>query len=234
MEPNLTLGIAWFLVFVFSTTLHEAAHAFVALKLGDRTAYEGGQVTLNPIPHIQREPFGMVFVPLLSFALSGWMIGWASAPYNPVWAHAYPRRAAWMAVAGPAANLMLVLLAAFAIRGGVTAGWFYAPETVSFSHVTAPIGEGPAAAGALILSIFFTLNLVLFAFNLLPVAPLDGSGAMPLLLSDDAARRYRLVMAQPMISLIGLLLAWKIFGVIFGPIHLTALNLLYFPLVRYY
>lgn len=234
VEQTLTFGIAWFVVFVFSTTLHEAAHAFVALRLGDPTAYEGGQVTLNPLPHIRREPFGMVFVPLISFFLSGWMIGWASAPYNPVWAHAYPRRAAWMAIAGPASNLILVLLAAAAIRGGVMAGVFHPPSSVTFSHVVTAAVEGPAAAAAMILSVFFSLNLLLFAFNLLPVPPLDGSGAMPLLLSDDAARRYRLVMSQPTLSLIGLVIAWRIFGVIFGPVHRTALNLLYYPLASYY
>ena len=58
------------MVFLFSTTLHEAGHAFAAYRLGDPTAYEGGQVSLNPLPHIQREPFGMVLVPLITFAVA--------------------------------------------------------------------------------------------------------------------------------------------------------------------
>ena len=62
--------------------------------MGDDTAYRSGQVSLNPIPHIKREPFGTVVVPLLSFAAGGWMIGWASTPYNPQWAHDYPKKAA--------------------------------------------------------------------------------------------------------------------------------------------
>ena len=111
MDPDLlVLGLTWFVVFLFSTTLHEAGHAFAAWQLGDPTAYEGGQVSLNPLPHIQREPFGMVLVPLITFALNGWMMGWASAPYDPAWAHHYPKRAGVMALAGPAANLILVLI----------------------------------------------------------------------------------------------------------------------------
>ena len=71
-DQNLiSLGLVWYVAFLFSLTVHEAAHALVALKLGDPTAYEGGQVTLNPLPHIKREPFGTVVVPLLSFGLAG-------------------------------------------------------------------------------------------------------------------------------------------------------------------
>jgi hypothetical protein len=97
----------WLVVFLISMSAHEAAHAFTAKRLGDPTAYLGGQVTLDPIPHIRREPFGMLLVPIVSYLASGWMIGWASAPYNPAWAAQYPRRAAVMAFAGPAANFII-------------------------------------------------------------------------------------------------------------------------------
>ena len=69
--------------FLFSTTVHEAMHALVAWKLGDPTAYNGGQVSLSPIPHIKREPIGMLVLPLLTAMTQGWAIGWASAPYDP-------------------------------------------------------------------------------------------------------------------------------------------------------
>src|SRR5688572_25160812 len=113
------MAAAWFVVFLFSTTLHEASHAFAAQRLGDVTAYGGGQVTLNPLPHIRREPLGMVVVPLLSFFLSGWMFGWASAPYDPIWAQRSPKRAALMALAGPLSNLLLVLIAGTVLRVGL-------------------------------------------------------------------------------------------------------------------
>ena len=130
-EQDIALGAVWYVAFLLSTTCHEAAHALAGKWGGDPTAFEGGQVTLNPIPHIRRSPFGMVVMPLLSYALGGWMIGWASAPYNPEWERLHPRRAAWMALAGPAANFTLVLLAAAAIRTGITLGYFAPPEAIS-------------------------------------------------------------------------------------------------------
>ena len=83
----IALGVIWYVVFLFSTTCHEGAHALAAKWGGDPTAFEGGQVTLSPIPHIRREPFGMVLAPILSYVLyrGEWMIGWASAPYDPSW-----------------------------------------------------------------------------------------------------------------------------------------------------
>ena len=223
----LPLGLAWFVVFLFSTTLHEASHAFIALRLGDPTAYHGGQVTLNPLPHVRREPFGMVLVPILSFFMGGWMFGWASAPYDPRWALRHPRRAAWMALAGPAANLLLVIVAGLFIRLGMRVGYFHAPQVVRFSEVTAPTDLPGAAGLATLLSVLFTLNLVLLVFNLLPLPPLDGSGVVQLLMSGDLARRYQTLVRQPMLAWVGILIAWRFFGPIFRPIHGLALSLLY-------
>ena len=98
MNPEfLLLGVIWYIVFLFSTTCHEGAHALAAKLGGDPTAFHGGQVSLNPWPHIQRELIGMVVVPILSYIMAHWMIGWASTPYDPSWQQRYPRRAAWMA-----------------------------------------------------------------------------------------------------------------------------------------
>src|SRR5580704_4114037 len=113
MKPEtLTLGLVWYVAFLFSTVCHEAAHALAAKLGGDLTAAEGGQVSLDPIPHIRREPFGMVVFPILSYAVGGWMMGWASAPFNPQWALQHPRRSAWMSLAGPGANFSLTILSA--------------------------------------------------------------------------------------------------------------------------
>ena len=108
---NIGEGLTFYVVFLFSTTLHEAAHAWAAKLGGDLTAYHGGQVSLDPLPHIRREPFGMVILPLLTALTMGFPIGFASAPYDPAWAQKYPKRSAWMALAGPAANLLLMLIA---------------------------------------------------------------------------------------------------------------------------
>ncbi len=230
---QLPLALLWYFAFLFSTVLHEAAHGYVALRLGDPTAYHGGQVTIAPWPHIRREPFGTVLVPALSFILGGWMIGWASTPYDPVWARNYPRRSAWMSLAGPLSNLILVLAAALSIRLGVALDLFYAPDSVNFSHITAATQEGIFSAVATFLSIFFSLNLILFLFNLIPLPPLDGSGAIPLFLGEENARRYLDFIQNPGFMFLGIFLAWRIFGDIFGPLHLACLNLLY-PGVGYH
>lgn len=219
-------GAAWYLVFLFSTTFHEASHSLVALRLGDDTAHRGGQVTLDPIPHIRREPFGMVIVPILSFLLGGWMVGWASAPYDPVWARNYPKRAGLMAIAGPAANLLLVLIAAALIHVGIIFGVFAPPASVTSMHMVEATHSGFFLVGVL-LSLLFSLNLLLFIFNLLPVPPLDGSSGLMLLLSESAARKYWELMSNPGLSLLGFFVAWKVFGLIYPPLQLFALNLLY-------
>jgi Zn-dependent protease len=220
-------ALVWYVAFVLSTTLHEASHALVAKLGGDLTAYEGGQVSIDPVPHIRREPVGMVVLPIVALVLIGWPFGFASAPYNPVWAEQHPRRAAWMSLAGPGANLMLVVACAVAVWLGVAVGEFQAPGSAHFTQVVSAVNGGVWDAAAFIVSIFFTLNLILFLFNLLPLPPLDGSGALALLLSEDLSQRVRKLTSQPMFGLIGLVIAWRVFGPIFDPVFTFALNVLY-------
>jgi Zn-dependent protease len=224
---ELVLGITWYVVLLVALTCHEAAHGFVALKLGDPTAFRQGQVTLDPSIHIRREPFGTVIMPILSFILAGWMIGWASSPYDPYWARQNRRSAALMALAGPAANLILVVLAGLAIRAGILLGVFHAPESVTFEQVTAATTPGFANSASVAISIVFSLNLILFIFNLIPLPPLDGSEVVSLFLSDSAAERYAQLLQQSGIRIFGLVVAWWLLDVILNPIHLLALNILY-------
>lgn len=224
---QLGVGVVWYAVLLFSLTFHEAAHAWAARRGGDDTAYLGGQVTLDPRPHIRREPFGMVIFPILSYAISHSMLGWASTPFDPSWAQAHPRRAAAMSAAGPAANALLVLASALAIRIGMAAGVFQAPVVIGFEHLVEASTQGVAATAALLLSILFTLNLLLLIFNLIPFPPLDGASAVGLLFSDAGARRVQGLLQRPQLSLVGLLLAWIAMPRIFGPIHRLAVNLLY-------
>jgi len=226
---DIASGLVYYVVFLFSTVLHEASHALAAKLGGDLTAYHGGQVTLDPRPHIKREPFGMVILPLLTSVLSGWPLGYASAPYDPRWALRYPKRAAWMALAGPGANLALLVAAALLMRLGGLAGVFYAPPSVTFGHLAASDGGELWATAAFVLSVFFSLNLVLFCLNLIPLPPLDGSAALPLVLSERAAASYQAFLFGNgrAFALMGMLVAWKIFDVVFHPIFLLAVNLLY-------
>jgi Zn-dependent protease len=225
-------GLLYFAVFLFSTTLHEAAHAWAALRGGDPTAYHGGQVSLDPWPHIRREPFGMVVLPLVSVLVSGWPLGFASAPYDPQWAERYPRRAAWMALAGPTANFALVLLAGLALRLGALSGGLTPPETIHFGALAA--GSSPAwALAGRVASAVFSMNLLLTAFNLLPVPPLDGSAVLSLGFAPETARRYQgFLRSTPMLGWIGMFAAWHVFDIVFDPIFTAAASLLY-PGVTY-
>jgi Zn-dependent protease len=174
----------------------------------------------------------MALVPVISFLAGGWMIGWASTPYDPFWARANRRAAAGMALAGPAANLLLVFLAGLGIRLGILFGVFAAPQQVTWTQVTAAPSSGFFSGMAIAVSVLFSLNLILLIFNLLPLPPLDGSEILALVLNDSAAERYREFLAQPAVAIIGLIVAWNVIDAILGPVQLLALTLLY-PGVRY-
>jgi Zn-dependent protease len=228
LTDTIALGLLWYVVFLLSTVCHEAAHSLVAKLGGDLTAFHGGQVTLNPIPHIRREPFGMVLFPLITYAMGGWMMGWASAPYDPAWSHAYPRRAAKMALAGPAANFLLAILAAIAVHIGIAIGLFTAPEYARFTQIVDPASPGVAEGLAKFLSLLFSLNVLLGAFNLIPFPPLDGFNAVCILMTESAARRFvELGASIRRYSIIGLIVSWRIFGSIYGPIFAFAFKALY-------
>ncbi|MDQ6886094.1 MAG: site-2 protease family protein [Gemmatimonadota bacterium] len=225
---QLTDAVVYFTVFLLSTTLHEAAHAWAAMRGGDLTAYHGGQVSLDPTAHIRREPFGMVILPVITALLTGWPIGYASAPYDPEWAVRHPKRAALMALAGPAANLLLVLFAVALLRLGVARGVLYPPEHIRFGHVTASDAGGYWSSIATLVGAFFSVNVLLATFNLLPLPPLDGSGALPLVLSANATRRYqKFLWSNPALGWVGMFAAWKLFGYLFTPLFVGAVNLLY-------
>jgi Zn-dependent protease len=207
----LTIGFISYVVFLFSTTCHEAAHALVAKLGGDNTAALGGQVSLNPIPHIRRSPYGMVIFPLLSFfLLGGSMIGFASAPYDPNWERRHPHRSAWMALAGPATNFLLMLLAVIALRVG---GSLHLFEPHGFVAVS--------------LYVLFSLNLLLGIFNLLPAPPLDGSTAIMLFMSENQAQRYLNFIRGGNFALPGLLVSLILFRYIFPDVQRFAMHLFF-------
>ena len=205
----------WYAVFLFTLAFHEGAHALLAYLGGDRTAYHGGQVTLNPIPHMRREPFGTVIVPLLSFFFGGWMMGWASTPYDPDWGRRHPQRLALMSAAGPFANLVLATFAFGVLRALLHVGYFVPPNRIDFGHMVAPgTGGADSIAGALgfLLSVALNLNVMLFLFNLLPLPPLDGAGVVRGLFPGSIGQALDGLTRQPAFAIIGLLIAWQVFG----------------------
>jgi Zn-dependent protease len=212
----LTFGFIWYFVFLFSTTCHEAAHALVAKIGGDPSASVGGQVTLNPLPHIRREPWGMVVIPIVSYLMTQSMFGWASAPYDPLWERRHPRRAAWMALAGPAANYTLMILAVIGLRLGSSLHWLgRSPETNRPDLPTVT------------LLVFFSLNLLLGTFNLLPVPPLDGSAGIMLFMSENRAHKYLDWLGRNSFAMLGLLVALLIFRSVYQYVEYFATRLFF-------
>lgn len=219
MDPQLAsavMGLVWYAAFIIHITFHEAAHAWAAKKLGDTTAYEGGQVTFNPLPHMEREPVGTILVPIASylyFVLRGgvpFMFGWAHAPYNPYWAANNPRRVAWMAAAGPVANLLIVLVAAVVARVGLTLGFFELSVSPGYEFLA---GEGWLNIPAQFVSVLLFLGMLLFTFNLIPVPPLDGAAIIQLFMPrQEMAVRWWHFCQQPVMSLMGMIAAWAIFS----------------------
>jgi Zn-dependent protease len=209
--------VAWLLVFIVSITAHEAAHAWAAYVGGDPTAYQGGQVSLNPLPHMRREPFGMVVIPLLTTFTNGFPIGWASTPYDPRWEERYPRRAAWMAAAGPAANLALAFASLVALRVGLELGTFTSPAQVDATHLVMAATDGADGFGRF-LSMMLVLNTILCLFNLIPMPPLDGASAITLLLPEQTGLRLRQALRQPALAMAGLFAVWFGFGAIVRPV----------------
>lgn len=222
--------LVWYLVFLFSTTCHEFAHAFVALKGGDTTAYEGGQVSLDPIPHIRRAPFGMVLAPLLSLPFLHFMIGWGASPYNPFWATRHPRRYALMSLAGPCANIVLAIVAFVALLVFVKSDVLVLSGMRSFDMLVLPpdeIQNTPLGALARVLSVMFSLNVILAIFNLLPVPPLDGAAVVEGFWPQQVGTLMAKVRETPLFSLLGLLIAWKLAPLIAIPVWGALVVLMY-------
>jgi Zn-dependent protease len=138
-----------------------------------------------------------------------------------------------MALAGPGANLALAITAALVLRVGVHTEVFYAPDRIRFGMIAASELSATWNAIARFLSVVFSMNLLLCFFNLLPFAPLDGSAAITLFMKPETTRRYQeFLWTTPMLSWLGLMIAWQLADFVFHPVFIAAVNLI-FPGVRY-
>jgi Zn-dependent protease len=188
----------WVLPLVIAITFHEAAHGFVAYRLGDNTAYDLGRVSFNPLRHI--DPFGTLVLPaMLLFAHSPFLFGYAKPVPVNFGALRNPRLGmVWVALAGPATNIVLALLAAAAFHG---LPWV-------------PANSAQWVADNLKNAL--VINVVLAIFNMLPIPPLDGGrvavGLLPRVLA------YPLSRLEPfgMLILIAILIVLPLAGSQFG------------------
>jgi Zn-dependent protease len=168
----------------------------------------------------------MLVVPLLTALSQGWAIGWASTPYDPRWAAMYPRRAAIMAAAGPVGNLIIAAAAFALLRIGLEAGWFVPAPHATFERLVMTPGGLESLLGTM-LSILLVLNVLLAAFNMIPLPPLDGASVLGLLLPPQLSWRMREVTATPMFQIVGLLVAWRIFPMLARPLFSLVLRLVH-------
>ena len=232
MNFDLTTFLIYYVALIVSLVIHEAAHAWVAMLGGDRTAYEGGQVTLNPIPHMRREPFGTIYLPVLTYAFGmPFPLGFAHAPYNPYWADAHPRRAAIMSAAGPISNILLAIVAFTVLKVGLDADWFERQmrermDIFDFVAARDQVQEGALWATARITSVFLGLNIVLAVFNIIPVPPLDGAGVAEGLLPGKAGQFFRTMRGNPTVAILGLIVVIFVAQRLWIPVFLWAYELL--------
>ena len=193
---------------IFAITVYEVAHGWVASKLGDPTAKMLGRLTLNPIKHM--DPIGTVILPLVMIILTPYAFGWAK-PVPVDWRNLrQPRRdMALVAVAGPAANLlMLIFWSLFLV--------FVSSMSLSSAYLTQLLN---AMAGVGII-----INIVLIALNMLPLPPLDGSRIVAAFLSPPMALKYHQLERWGLPILIVLIFT-GVLGKILGPMIAFMLSL---------
>lgn len=180
-------------VIVMSIVVHEVAHGFAALALGDGTAKYHGRLTLNPIKHL--DPVGSIVVPILGYLMGGFIIGWAKpVPFNPYNLRNARWGEAFVAAAGPASNLFIALFVGFMIR----LSFIYGFTSEAFLEIT---------------SFIVLLNITLAFFNLVPIPPLDGSKILFSILPNNMLQiRAFLEKFGLIFALIFILLFWRLFS----------------------
>lgn len=196
MSQEFVLILFQVIVLVLAFSVHESAHAYVAMRLGDPTAYMLGRVTLNPIRHL--DPLGSVLVPLISLVYGGWLIGWAKPCPVTLRNFKHVRRDDVItSLAGPASNLamatvalILLILFKHLVPGGNTS---LTAAMMTANHIGLNLAGLPMFPVAMFLYYAVTINLLLFIFNLIPIPPLDGSHILSNFLPYQLDQMYRRV-----------------------------------------
>jgi Zn-dependent protease len=221
--------LLWFIVFLFSLSFHESAHAWTSERFGDYTGRYQGRITLNPIAHI--DIYGTIIFPLVGLMSGAMLFGWAKpVQTNPLLWRDKKKANIMVSMAGPASNFILAIIAftiikALLIYGVVDYGM--GPGSGPFD-IVAPTPNQPSILIpiAKLLSIMLELNVVLGVFNLIPVPPLDGSHVLESLLPYEMAQAYAAIRPYGIFLLLGLMVL-GVFGYIIGPVFKLVFALLF-------
>ncbi len=202
---------------LFAITLHEAAHGWIASKLGDNTALMLGRVTANPIKHI--DLVGTIIVPILIASISPFIFGWAKpVPVNWTNLKRPKRDMALVAIAGPASNLLMAI------------GWALIAK-ICFSLLGGAVSLNPNTSQSIIGTVFLSayfgivINLVLMVLNLIPIPPLDGSRVVASFLSPPLSIWYEKIEPYGFFILIGLLFLGQLKLILIQPV-MSLLNVM--------
>lgn len=197
---------------LFAITLHEAAHAYAAKYFGDSTAYAQGRMSLNPLVHI--DLFGTIILPLLLYLTTPFVFGYAKpVPVDFGRLRNPKKQMAWVALAGPAANFAMALM------------WLILGVLLEVTQIGEAFPHKVAQAGVFV-------NLLMFAFNLVPIPPLDGGRVLTSMLPHQLAYKFARIEPYGFFILLALIY-FKILNYWVGPvmegagilIHLLALPL---------
>lgn len=213
--------LLWFVVFLFSLSVHESAHAYVSNQFGDDLGKSLGRISLNPVVHI--DPIGTILFPLLAAFTSIPIFGWAKpVPVNPLAWREKDKANFWTSAAGPLSNFLLATIFFVIVKILLMVGLVF--PTGSFFMIVG--GEGIFDPIAKLLGLGLTVNLALAIFNLFPIPPLDGSGMLESVLPTEAQRAYEQI--QPYGFMLLFVMVWLgVFSFVYVPVMRVVAMMLY-------